>query len=203
MKRWILVVPKHDSADVVKHALKKTKEVIDKDLPHVDSGDFQVLVQDRASFSEDAWIRGTSRAHLLGGPVPQATAEEVNAMRQGDSSIEQNLRTKLGVRLLDIEALDEAVNEALTAFLEAENVGKSLRNLAPDAWEEAARLKQERLKRLKIGARGDGGDRLDFELNDLKSKIIQAVPNIDPSWAEKISLGAVSEWLMRCPLRLD
>ena len=199
IKRWILVVPNHDSADVVKHALRKTGEVVAKSLDHVDNGDFQILVHDRASFSEDSWFRSTSRSHLLGGTVQEVTAEEIEALKRGDSSLEQQLRAKLGVRIQDAQALDDAVNDALTAVIEAENAGELLRNMAPDAWEDVARLKQERLRRLRMGARGDATDRLDFEINDLKNKIIQAVPNIDTGWAEKMSFGSVSEWLMRCP----
>lgn len=99
--------------------------------------------------------------------------------------------------------MDEAVNDALRASMESGNAIEVLRQAAPEAYEQIERLRNERLRRLKFGVGGAGGDRLDAELDDLKAKLIEAVPNLDPALAETVCLGSVSEWLMRCPLRLD
>lgn len=99
--------------------------------------------------------------------------------------------------------MNEAVNEALRASMESGNAIEALRQIVPEAYEHVERLKAERLRRLRGGAGGSGGDRLDSEINDLKAKLIEAVPNLDPGLAETVCFGSVSEWLMRCPLRLD
>jgi hypothetical protein len=120
----------------------------------------------------------------------------------GDESLTDNLRTKLGVRV-PADDLEDAVDDALRVFVQSENAKDALRTIAPEAYEDVIRLISERLRRIKLGSRASGGDRLDAEINGLKDSILASVPNLDPGIAETVAVGAVSEWLMRCPLRLD
>lgn len=202
VKRWILVVPTHDSREVVAHANNKTDEVRLKNLAHAEP-DFHIMVHDLATFDPESIARRNAlraRIRLNFGAV---TTEQVADLARTDSSLEDNLRQKLAQRISDAEAMDDAVNEALRASMESGNAIEALRQIVPEAYEHIERLKAERLRRLKSGAGGSGGDRLDAEINDLKAKLIEAVPNLDPGLAETVCFGSVSEWLMRCPLRLD
>lgn len=202
VKRWILVVPLHDSKDVVSHAMTKAQEVRAYGLSHVDD-DFQILVHDWKAFDGASWERRAAARRRIHATVSEVTDADVLGLMQSDSSLEDNLRRKLSSRLQDGEALDDAVDAALRASMESGNAIEALRSSAPEAYEEIERLKGERLRRLKLGAKAGAGDRLDAELNDLRNRLVEAVPNLDPSLAETVTFGSVSEWLMRCPLRLD
>jgi hypothetical protein len=203
IKRWILAVPLHDSREVVEHAMKKTAEVVTKDLPHVDR-EFQVLVHDRSDFDDDSWKRRAQLRKRIRPVVSPTSHEEVVAVASGDHNLTTNLRGKLQIRFADLSALDDAVEVALRVSLESQNIVEALRESAPDAFEDVTRLAAQRLRRLGLGSRGAGNiDRLDAEIEGLKSSILAAVPNLDPGFAETIAFGAVSEWLMRCPLRLE
>lgn len=202
VKRWILVVPNHDSRDVVAHANKKTEEVRMKGLAHIDA-EFQILVHDLAAFDPASISRRNALRARIRPSIEAVTLEQIASLTKADGSLEDNLRKKLATRIPDTVALDEAVNEALRASMESGNAIEALRQIVPEAYEHVERLKAERLRRLRSGARGSGGDRLDAEINDLKAKLMEAVPNLDPGVAESICFGSVSEWLMRCPLRLD
>lgn len=203
IKRWILVVPRHDSREVVQHAINKTAAIRAKGLPHVDV-EFQVLIQDRDAFDEKSWDRRVALRERIRLVVSKPTDDEIAAVVGADQALYDNLRRKLGGRFGDEDSLDDAVNDALRVFVESQNAVESLRDSVPEAYEAVTRLVTERLRRLRLGSRGAGtADRLDTEIDGLKSSIIKAVPNLDPSTAETIAFGAVSEWLMRCPLRLD
>lgn len=203
IKRWILVVPTHDSRDVVQHALKKTAEVIKKKLAYVDP-DFQILVHDKDDFDESSWNHRVQLRSRIRPNVILPTEAEIAEMADGNQNLVDNLRRKLGLRFDSEGELDDAIDEALRFFLESQNAVSQLRSLAPDAFEEVTQLVTQRLRRLGLGSRGSGSvDRLEVEINALKSSIIASVPNLDQGTAEMIAVGSISDWLMRCPLRLD
>ena len=203
IKRWILAVPLHDSREVVEHTMKRTADVIAKNLAYVDP-EFQILVHDRADFDEASWKRRAQLRNRIRPIVPPPTREEVVAAASGDQNLTENLRRKLQVRFDELGALEDAVDDALRISLESQVAVEALRKIAPEAYEDVTRLTSQRLRRLSLGSRGAGNiDRLDAEIDGLKSSILTAVPNLDPGTAETIAFGAVSEWLMRCPLRLD
>lgn len=202
IKRWILAVPLHDSKEVVLHAVNKAAEVRDKNLPYVDD-DFQIVIQDRESFDDDTWNRRITLRKRIRPVVAEPTDDEVAAVSGGDQNLADNLRAKLGSRISDPGDLDDAVDDALRVFVQSENAKDALRSIAPDAYEDIIRLISERLRRIRLGSRASGGDRLDAEINGLKSSILTSIPNLDPGTAETIAVGAISDWLMRCPLRLD
>lgn len=201
IKRWILAVPLHDSKEVVLHAMKKAAEVKAKNLPYVDD-DFQIVIQDRGAFDADTWNRRMALRKRIRPVVEEPTEEELAVAAKGDQGLVDNLRTKLRARV-DAGNLEDAVDDALRVFVQSENAKDALRSMAPEAYEDVIRLISERLRRIKLGSRASGGDRLDAEINGLKDSILASVPNLDPGTAEMVALGAVSEWLMRCPLRLD
>jgi len=203
IKRWILAVPTHDSREVVEHALKKTAEVIKKTLSYVDPG-FQILIHDKNDFDQASWDRRVQLRNRIRPLVTVPTTAQIAEMADGNQDLTDNLRKKLGKRFDNDGELDEAIDGALRVFLESQNAVSQLRNLAPDAYEEITRLMAQRLLRLRMGSSGSGNvDRLEVEIDTLKANIIAAVPNLDRGTAETIAFGAVSDWLMRCPLRLD
>ena len=202
IKRWILAVPLHDSKAVVEHAAKKAAEVRAKKLPYVDD-DFQIIIQDRETFDADTWNHRMLLRKRIRPIVPEPTNEDVAAVSDEDQSLADNLRAKMVKRVSDPGELEDVVDDLLRVFVQSENAKDALRSMAPDAYENVVRLISERLRRLRLGSRRLVGDPLDAEIDSLKTAILAAVPNLDPGTADTIALGAVSDWLMRCPLKLD
>lgn len=202
IKRWILAVPLHDSKAVVEHAAKKAAEVRAKKLPYVDN-DFQIIIQDRETFDADTWNHRMLLRRRIRPVVPEPTDDEVAVISDGNQTLADNLRTKMVKRVSDPGELEDVVDDLLRVFVHSENAKDALRYMAPDAYEDVVRLVSERLRRLRLGSRRLVGDPLDAEIDLLKTAILAAVPNLDPGTADTIALGAVSDWLMRCPLKLD
>jgi hypothetical protein len=202
IKRWILAVPTLDSKSVVEHAAKKAAEVQAKKLSYVDD-DFQILILDRDAFDAETWNHRMLLRKRLRPVVAEPTDDEVAAVSDGDQTLADNLRTKMSKRVANPGELEDAVDDLLRVFVQSENAKVALRSMAPDAYESVVLLISQRLRRLKLGSRISGADPLDAEIDGLKEAILAAVPNLDPGTADTIALGAVSDWLMRCPLRLD
>lgn len=203
IKRWILAVPVNDSKEVIQHALKKTAEVINKKLPYVDPG-FQILVHDKDDFDDASWDRRVQLRDRIRPEIVEPTSEDVAELAESNRNLTGNLRRKLETRFDHIGELDDAIDDALRVFMESQIAVSQLRNMAPEAFEQVTRLVAERLRRLRLGSKGSGGgDRLEVEIDALKASILSSVPNLDHGTAETIAFGSVSDWLMRCPLKLD
>lgn len=204
IKRWILIVPLHDSREVIQHAINKAQDVRAKLLGHVAS-DFEIVIHDRKDFDEQSWSKRSALRARIRPMAAKPTDAEVAAIVSSDQTLADNLRRKLGARFAEASALEDAVDDSLRVFLEYQNMIDVLRTTVPEAYEEVVRLTAERLRRLRIGSGvgNDSSDRLDEEINGLKISILASVPNLDHGSAELIAFGAVSDWLMRCPLRLD
>lgn len=203
IKRWILAVPLNDSKDVIQHALKKTGEVIAKKLSYVDP-DFQIMVHDKGDFDLASWDRRVQLRNRIRPEIAEPTSEDVAELADSNRNLTGNLRRKLQPRFDDLGELDEAIDDALRVFMESQMAVSQLRNMAPEAFEQVTRLVAERLRRLRLGSKGGGsGDRLELEIDALKASILTSVPNLDHGTAETIAIGSVSDWLMRCPLKLD
>lgn len=136
--------------------------------------------------------------------IAEPTSEDVAGLADSNRNLTGNLRRKLQSRFDDVGELDEAIDDALRVFMESQMAVSQLRNMAPEAFEQVTRLVAERLRRLRLGSKGGGsGDRLELEIDALKASILTSVPDLDHGTAETIAFGSVSDWLMRCPLKLD
>lgn len=68
VKRWVLLVPLHNSKAVNLHAGKKAGEIKALNLPHV-ALDFTIVVQDLTCFPESAIEKGTQDRQQIRGPI--------------------------------------------------------------------------------------------------------------------------------------
>lgn len=201
IKRWILVVPLHDSQEVNQHAVKKSKDVLALGLSHV-SPDFEILVQDREDFDEESYLRRSQERARLRIPSQPATAQDLASLTASSSHLVDNLRRKMTKRLRDGESLDDVAEDAMREFIESQNAMDSLRRTAPTVHEEIVAFTNQRLRRLRLaGAKHAApGEVLENEIGAFIIGLQGRLPTLDPNAVEQLALGTVSEWLMRCPL---
>lgn len=200
--RWILAVPRHDSQEVNQHASKKALEIRQRGLAHI-SPDFEILVHDRDDFEEESWNRRASLRARLRPILAPASAEDVAKVGATRVDLVENLRRKLTKRVKDADDIEDDVDDAIRSFVDYQNALDFLRANAPLAHEEIVALISQRLRRLKlVGAKAGESPAsvLETELDGLIKSFVERVPNLDPDFAQQLAFGAVSDWLMRCPL---
>jgi hypothetical protein len=202
IERWILIVPCHDSQEVNKHAAKKALEIRQQGLAHI-SPNFEILVHDRDDFEEESWNRRASlRARLKPHFMP-ASAEDVAKLGATRVDLVENLRRKLAKRVKEADDIEDDVDDAIRSFVDYQNALDFLRANAPLAHEEIVALISQRLRRLKlVGAKAgkSPANVLEAELDGLIESLAERAPNLDPYFAQQLAFGALSDWLMRCPL---
>ncbi|PWK76069.1 hypothetical protein [Aminobacter sp. AP02] len=201
VRKWILLTPVHDSKDVNLHCAKKTTDLRAKDMAHLDNR-FEVCIHDQNSFPGAALSAAMAKLTNVSLNIQPPTQEELDAWQAGSPNLLANATKKLAKRTgpNDVQA---AVNDGVELFLKGNALIDALRTSAPDLHEKVAAAVASRTRRLTyVGPQGGPAPSniLNTELDTLISVIKEAAPTLSHANAEDIALGAVSDWIMRCPL---
>ncbi|MFZ5704787.1 MAG: hypothetical protein ACOY5R_05930 [Pseudomonadota bacterium] len=201
LKKWVLLVPNHDSKDVNLHCAKKTTDLRAKNLSLLDT-DFEVCVHDQGHFPGKALQDAISTLSNLSLTVNTPTHEELKSWEAGSADLLANATVKLAKRVIGAN-VSTAVAEGVEAFLRGNALLDALRNNAPDLHEKVAAAIQYRARLLNYAGPQGGplpGSILRAELENLTVAIKESAPSLSNSNAQEIALGTISEWIMRCPL---
>ena len=135
IKSWVLVVPRHESALLIKHADKKASEVRDAILPYVDDN-FRIMIATEDNFAvEAATLRQNDLAIIeINGNVKDNELEQWVAKQKGDLIL--NLERKIGKIPHIRSGKKEFVfrDEMIKRYIEGQNIIKSLHDNYPDVY---------------------------------------------------------------------
>lgn len=201
IKKWILLVPVHDSKEVNLHCAKKTTDLRAKNHPHLDAN-FEVCVHDQKSFPGASLDAAMAMLTTLSLSVEPPTKEELDTWQAGSPNLLANATKKLSKRAEPSE-VQNVVTDSVEYFLKGNALIDALRSNAPDLHEKVAAAITGRTRRLTF-AGPQGGPTpnkiMNTELDSLIHAIKSAAPSLSQVNAEEIALGTVSDWIMRCPL---
>jgi len=204
IKRWVLVVPLHDSAKLNGHCTKKTAEVKASIMSYV-SSDFEVMIQDLDSFDLNSRTFRALQRQSIKIPNKPATSKEIEAWTNSSNDLVKNLTDKLRKRVnsSDKKKLEEAVETAIGWFLNRENTLDDLRVNAPELHETLMEIIARHTECLTLyGPTADGSPSqiLRTELESLKADIEKSIPNFSSQSVHQMAIGTIADWLIRCPL---
>jgi hypothetical protein len=200
---WVLVVPFHNSAQVVAHATTVTQQVVAKNLTYV-APNFKVAVRGLDSFSTASRQKFIQELNQVIIPIKEATEQDILDWRN-TSAIEllSNLTRKLQKRTMSPSSLDSDVDLFIKMFLDKENAIDYLRNEAPQLHEIVTKAINQKLNRLRMeGLRTEGTANLVLreEIESLEAILTSKIHNLSSISSDAIVHGTVGEWLIRCPL---
>ncbi len=201
VKRWVLLSPLHDSKDVNLHCSKKTLELRGKSLPYLDQ-DFEVLIHDQAVFGADALALNVSQLSMIKLDIPEPTGPQMSTWAAGSQDFLLNARMKLAKRTTG-DRLSAAVSDATRYHLQGSALMDALRSEAPELHDKLSTAIASRRRQLEFAGSAGGSTPsgiLNAEIANLKDAIKGAAPNLSPENVDQLVLGAVSEWIMQCPL---
>jgi len=202
ISRWILLVPHSDSKEIIRHASKKTQEVIDATLPYV-TDDFCILVYDESAFPVE-------RDVLLNARI--STIELDNGRTAEKEIVEWADKNDKLVKVIDDKAnrlstLSDDVARAafrksiIKAYLDGQNILDDLRKY-PMAYEAIRKIKsdKEMYLSLEIASLANANPEiLRKSLEELRTST-RKVPGLSDGLMEGIAWEAISDWIIRCPL---
>jgi hypothetical protein len=206
IRRWLLVVPRHSSANLLGHASAKTQEVVAKQLDYV-APDFRVHVLDFQSFRAEysrMVQQGIQQVTISPVSIDEASLGEFAAAAE-NSELLQNLREKLSrlPRLSNDAAARTEVERILTeGFLEGQAYLDQLHANYPDLHRKILTFKRRKEHHLALLSRiipSPSDARLESQIKELGEQIQGEFPTVS-SMAEALVSEAIADWLMRCPL---
>lgn len=206
---WVLLTPKHESADLVAHCSSKTTEVRGWGLGFIDP-DFRVSVQTHKDFAyETALVQSVGLVPgdiFKGVSLPLETPDGLPF-----SAVSGPLIEVMDAKLANVMSND--LNRALfrSEYLKAQIAGEDhlgrLDDQVPDVAAairgELESAKRKMVLRQALGT-GDHGDRLVSVEEDIISRINDAVPTPMPTSAtEVIAQATIARWLQECTMSFD
>ena len=202
ISRWALVVPLHDSSSVNLHLSKKTAEVRAAKLPYA-APDFQAIVQCPKSFDSDSVHALEARRLVRQIMANQANSIERAAWAAKEISLLENLQTKLAKRAPTSIPLEDGTDQAIGWFLNGQNLLEVLRTRAPPVHDQVLSAISRRLEMLELTGPTTSASpesALRSEITGLKEELRKVAPNFSEENVHTLTMGALAEWLLRCPL---
>ncbi|NKC29895.1 hypothetical protein HEQ75_03400 [Roseomonas sp. BU-1] len=202
LRKWVLLVPLHNSKDVNLHCAKKTAEIRATKLSVFDP-EFEVCIHDERQFPGKALQDAISRLSNISLSVDMPTKEELAQWEASSPDLLANAAAKLSKRVEKTE-VETAVAQGVEAFLRGNALIDALRSNAPDLHEKISAAIQYRARLLGFAGPKGGptpGGILHAEYENLTVAIKETAPSLSQLNAQEIALGTISEWIMRCPLR--
>ncbi|BBC26026.1 hypothetical protein ABRG53_3769 [Pseudanabaena sp. ABRG5-3] len=204
INRWILIVPVFDSALLAQHASKKAKEVLDLNLPYV-SNDFKILIVRDDHFAKER--NELANVGVIDIDVPDA---EINSENREEwlnlnDGLVKNLDTK-GQKILSLapdDKLESFKRLIIDQYLSGQNLLNQLSNNYPDLYASLSNYKLTYEKELFMTSLINDAPSNQFfskTHKEYEQNIKNVTPNLSSTIIKKLSLEAISDWLMRCPL---
>lgn len=202
LTRWTLLVPKFNSAPLLRYCGERTKILRAASLDIL-STDFQVMVEGRDSFvSEDAALQGLS-PHLVHLQAQDPTATELDAFVAEESQFFDNLIRKLR-DAIPASFVDPVARELISSHLRAENLLDSLRDYPPlyEGFELVRSRAERRLRLTSALSSDDPKRRLKHSVDNLNDNLTDSLPALSSNDCNDLAYGTITSWLGLCNLEL-
>jgi hypothetical protein len=204
ISHWILVVPRWESKDLLKHAEKKAEEIRNANLPYVADDFFIHIVTEDYFAAEHQLLLDVGLAKIQVDPdeletttIEDWSGENDDLVKTLDCKIER-LNTSS-----DKNGKLQLRNNFIRHYVEGQNVLEKLHFEYSDLYVSVKRLKTNREKFLETSSRiptGTPADTFHKALSEFKNELTEEVKGLYSNTIEILGYEAVSDWLLRCPL---
>jgi hypothetical protein len=206
ISRWILAAPLFESAKLVQHLAKKTKEIRAKNLPYV-AADFEVCIETDDMFAVERHKLMNLGLSKLDIPVKNPQDNELTTWQGNNPKLIETLDEKLMVLLgkeHDPKDLAYLRNDIVRKYLQGQNLLQDLHDHYPDFYEIARRRKDGReasLATTMLLSSAPPNVLFNQVLEQFIAELNGSMPSLDKRSSEVIGWEAVADWLVKCPLR--
>lgn len=204
IKTWVLVVPRFESAPLLKHCAGKAEEIRKLALPYV-ADDFVIHVCDDEPWEIQAnQLRREGLGELTVVTTRPAT-EHVESWTGANTARVETLRRK-AERLTQTSAHDRFVRASVRAYIHGQNAYERLRSDLPEVCDEVLRIKDSLEEQLETDC-AVSADLPRVTYRDvqgrLSTRLRERWPAMSPDLLERLVAEAMADWLLRCPLYFD
>ena len=205
---WNFLVPYWNDKDLINHATKKAQELAALDLSHVAS-QFRITILTQDDFAVEAQLLANVNLIKFDVPVPQVAPKKLAEWMEQKTNLElvDNLHRKAEVLA---RGKSREQKELLQARIVANYIGGNvvlgrLERELPETYAKIANYKagkEANLEAESVITNKVPAEFFDQTLQQYR-KELAAVPGIGPAAANTLAWEAVSDWVLRCPMRFD
>jgi hypothetical protein len=204
ISRWILIVPRFESASIVQHCGKKAQEIRAANLPYV-AVDFQVAVDTDDLFAIERAMLLKNGLTQISLPLTQVPADQITQWAGSNPVQIQTLDSKL-VKLAPTQSnvqQKDRRDQMVRHLLQGQNALQELHLHYPELYEAVRHCKDGRENFLATESQllSQSPQKLLADvLAQFKGELTDSVSGLERYTAEQLVWEAVSDWLVRCPL---
>lgn len=200
IRRYVYLVHRHDSRQLITHAQSKSSDVVGWRLPFI-SDEFCVVIETDDDYRNE-------REDILA--VPQALVDPVTPTPNdiaewigGNASLRDTAVEKLSRIEPSANTIEVVVSALLNQYLQGENALEQLKQSVPEGFASVLKTKSHKEDLLVLQhppTTANSTTRLSTIATELVDELRLAYPLLDKQLAETLAWSTVAEWLMRCPL---
>lgn len=204
IENYFFLVPQFHAASLVAYAAERAKAVRGFNLGFL-SESFSIHIKEPKDYPAElraAEIDGSAKALI---PDPSVDSEAIELFQGEKPDLISTLEAKLAALDMQPSNLEELRDELVRAFLVKEEVMGGLKEW-PETWEAVELRRQLRQEKLVIENQVDSagaGERVGGLMNSYQADLIEHVGGLREPDAQRVAIGQVGDWLMRCPLRFQ
>lgn len=197
--RYVFLVHRHDSKDLVIHAQTKATEVRTWGLPFI-RADFAITVE-----TDDHYAQERDRMSSIPPQLVQTAPVDDQVLSDWGSEnpdLMQDGRRKLSNIGMQGGQLDTYLGQLSGMFLRGENGLAALRAKYPSAWSEVSRLKTDKESMLAL-AYPPGSMTTGMHVANVAKELAEEIVRdggVPPRLATEFAWSMVADWILRCPL---
>ena len=201
IRRWIFMVPIHDSKELVIHARRKEAELRAANLDFL-APDFVIVIQTEADFPRERALLASAGAAVIGLIALEDGPVAVDQLRRNEADQVRLMDDKLARAIPAAETAIDVRERMLRAAVDEGNIRDHLRRTHPEIHEAVERKLAAR--RREVENERDFGQLHRGSIGQVKRQLEDAlandVPAVGVDHAERLASGTIARWLMECPL---
>ena len=205
IRRWILLVPRHDSKKLISYAQEKARQVREADLSYVDA-DFEIRIIDDSFFHVERQRLASVELLQLGSPQLDVATTSIPDWVAANSPLIITLEDKLSNIPGMLQSRREQLRDQfISYFIKGQNVFDLLIKDYPELGERV--LSSKRAREYALAAEslmpgGVPGQIISIELGKYRESIKGNAGALSDEMAEILAWEGIADWLMRCPLEI-
>lgn len=207
LRRWVLLTPTHDSRYVTAHCRKKEAEMRNLALPFL-ADDFRIDVQTvDTHFRRERTLLDIAGAGYVNAPAPPITPEDMEQLADASPDLVRNLDAKLARLLTGPSSGNrQRLRELMQRHaVDLANLEDHLRVHHPQIHEQYIRERDQEEEQVLLESYTATAPAQSAHVTTARSRFetrLRAnVPGLRKGTeAERLSRGAVADWLRRCPM---